>query len=173
MCGEKVWAEDVETHQGSECLCRIKPCPLGCNATGITFKNEGDHLVNECSNRIVECRCGKSMIFNELSDHVIADCPKKLNLCPQGCGEQIPRDELAYHMKKLCPNQDSWGRQVINCPARCGKRMMRKEFLEHISYHCGYRLAECPLHCGNYLKFDKVNAPPLPTYLSPFHMPIF
>lgn len=79
-----------------------------------------------------------------------------VGLCPQGCGMMVPRDEIQLHMIKTCTNKDSWGRQYINCPARCGTRMMRKDFLEHISYACKYRLSECPLNCGNYLKFDKI-----------------
>jgi hypothetical protein len=79
-----------------------------------------------------------------------------LGLCPQGCGMMVPRDGIQLHMIKTCTNKDSWGRQYINCPARCGTRMMRKDFLEHISYTCKYRLSECPLNCGNYLKFDKI-----------------
>jgi len=68
----------------------------------------------------------------------------------------VARDELPVHLTKLCSNQEAWGRQWVNCPARCGSRFMRKDLLEHISYRCNYRLSECPLNCGNYLKFDKI-----------------
>lgn len=166
-CQEIMWADELEEHLEKTCASRLIPCPNNCRA----FRSDGtpeegpmmiiardlpSHLDHYCENRIHHCECGEKYLFCQRSDHLITTCPKKLTLCPQGCGLEIPRDETESHMEHYCVNKHLFQNKLIICPLKCGIRLKRLDVLEHVSYHCVMRLVECPLHCGNTLRKEKL-----------------
>jgi len=156
-CGEVLWAEEMEEHRSVHCPEAPKECELLCGTPGLSVRSELHHRIHECQLRLVKCNCGMSIVLQDMPDHKMADCVKKLGPCPQGCGAQVPRDELKEHMDQTCPNQTAWGLKYRNCPLGCKQRFMRKEMLSHISFFCPLRLADCPMGCGNICKHDKLS----------------
>jgi ankyrin repeat protein len=155
-CSAELWAEELEDHELNSCSNRPAECQLNCGTKDLTAESEEAHRINACPLRLIKCRCGKDIPFEDLSNHMIADCPKKLGKCPQGCGADIARDSIQHHMDHECPNQTAWGLKYRQCPLGCGGRYMRKDMLVHVSYKCKLRLVDCPQHCGNIIKHDKL-----------------
>ena len=94
LCGDTIWADEVQTHTKNECIERPQACARGCGAVGLTYRSEQEHAITDCLHRIIVCACGLEMLSKEHVEHYMADCPKRANLCPQGCGERVPRDEV-------------------------------------------------------------------------------
>ena len=115
-CSKELWAEEMESHLANDCPERIVPCRLGCSEDSILSKDLDNHIMNSCVNRMITCLCGEKVMFKEWPEHDVADCVKKLGQCPQGCGERIPRDEMAEHMEKTCKNKHVWLLRPVKCP---------------------------------------------------------
>lgn len=65
--------------------------------------------------------------IDELFDHVLNDCPKRENICPN-CGMEFETLEESFqHIKKDC------NYVMIDCDY-CNKSMMRGEFRKHKCY---------------------------------------
>lgn len=155
-CGEVLWAEEVVAHLRDACRCRIVPCKYGCGIENLQAGELERHCELECEWRPFSCTCGDVYPLKDRQDHLITTCPKKLGLCPQGCGLEIPRDELQGHMSDHCENKHVYMNNLINCPIRCGARLRRLDILEHVSYHCTMRVTECPFQCGGTFKYNRL-----------------
>jgi len=66
------------------------------------------------------------------------------------------RDEMEYHVENLCSKKGTYFSRKIFCPVGCGLRLMRRDIIEHVSYYCVRRLADCPFKCGQSVQFDKL-----------------
>ena len=156
QCFAEVWAEDLDAHLKDDCLENSMECQLGCGQVGLTRLTEEEHRVRKCTYRMMKCLCGEEMMLKDHNDHLISDCMKKLSLCPQGCGAQIPRNTVDYHMENECTNKSIFLSGIVNCPIGCGLSLRRSAVLEHVAYECTQRLSDCPLKCGNSIKIDKM-----------------
>lgn len=156
QCYTDVWAEELEQHLADDCMENGVKCGLGCPQKGLTRSTEEHHRIRECLYRLMVCTCGQQMRIVDHNDHLIADCTNKLTLCPQGCGEYVPRDRVDNHLENDCRFKSIYFSAIISCPMGCGIRLKRKEVLVHVSYSCVMRLCDCPLKCGNSIKVDKM-----------------
>jgi ankyrin repeat protein len=156
-CGEEgLWVDEIDDHLANRCPERPAQCFLGCGVKGLRAHNEEHHRLNECLHRLVTCTCEKVMKMDDLEDHQIVDCVNKPTLCPQGCGETIPRDQVSFHIENLCAKKAVFFSKKVFCPIGCGLRLMRRDVLEHVSYYCKRRLSDCPFGCGQSVQFDKL-----------------
>jgi ankyrin repeat protein len=153
-----VWAEDYEEHISSICSHRIIICENNCDSTTLLAHEQEEHSKYHCGRRLMKCLCGLMIEVQEHAFHMLADCVEKPQLCPQGCGEYMPRSEVDRHVEKDCINQGHYFHQYVNCKLGCGTRVMRKDVIKHVSYDCVRRLTICPLKCGNSVQFDKLKS---------------
>jgi hypothetical protein len=103
MCGDiSIWAEEFEEHTAKLCPNLPAECQLGCGMKGLNIKLELIHRINACPNRIIRCLCGVTMEFFRYDTHLVGDCENKLQLCSQGCGLRLPREDLPKHCQYEC-----------------------------------------------------------------------
>jgi hypothetical protein len=103
----------------------------------------------------VECsqKCGMMLSLNDISKHIVDDCPRTMINCKNDCGLTLERGELMKHLNFDCQNE------TIDCPNKshnvfeqgCTVRMKRREMGGH-SEKCEYRKVMCENHkCNNYV----------------------
>lgn len=87
--------------------------PVSCEFCGVqTILRALPEHIASCADRPLPCAlCGASFKRSELENHQSAECPRAIMRCPNGCGAQTERKQLAAHQAE-CPNVK------VSCPYR-------------------------------------------------------
>jgi len=106
----------------------IEKCPLCGNMLRRMIMEK--HLKMYCLMREEACKyCGKILIFKDMKEHHLKDCPKYIVSCPQRCFERnLERCKVEEHLK-TCQNS------VVDCrfkPYGCRVKVKRKAVRNHM-----------------------------------------
>ena len=117
----------IEAHLNS-CPYQLIPCTNECGKN-IPRQLLGQHLEENCCNRLVKCQyCNENITHQYIDDIHLDECPDyPLKCSNEECEEVIPRRLLASH-NETCP------KAIITCEYNtvgCNKRMKREEKEEH------------------------------------------
>ncbi|KAG7266434.1 hypothetical protein CRUP_030657 [Coryphaenoides rupestris] len=84
-----------------------------------------------------ENKCGARMMRRLLSQHSMAECPKRTQPCKY-CGKEFVFDTIQNHQYH-CP------RFPVQCPNQCGTpNIAREDLANHVKDNCGSALVLCP-----------------------------
>ncbi|TMS07727.1 TNF receptor-associated factor 4 [Larimichthys crocea] len=148
----------------STCAFNVIPCPNRCSVK-LTRRDLPDHLQHDCPKRKVKCefcgseftgeayenhqgvcpqesvycenKCGARMMRRLLSQHGMAECPKRTQPCKY-CGKEFVFDTIQNHQYH-CP------RFPVQCPNQCGTpNIAREDLANHVKDNCGSALVLCP-----------------------------
>uniref|UniRef100_A0A8C7Q727 TNF receptor-associated factor n=1 Tax=Oncorhynchus mykiss TaxID=8022 RepID=A0A8C7Q727_ONCMY len=148
----------------STCAFNVIPCPNRCSIK-LTRRDLPDHLQHDCPKRKVKCefcgseftgeayenhqgicpqesvycenKCGARMMRRLLSQHSLAECPKRTQPCKY-CGKEFVFDTIQNHQYH-CP------RFPVACPNQCGTpNIAREDLANHVKENCGSALILCP-----------------------------
>nr|WIK99884.1 TRAF4 [Paralichthys olivaceus] len=148
----------------STCAFNVIPCPNRCSVK-LTRRDLPDHLQHDCPKRKVKCefcgseftgeayenhqgvcpqesvycenKCGARMMRRLLSQHSMAECPKRTQPCKY-CGKEFVFDTIQNHQYH-CP------RFPVQCPNQCGTpNIAREDLANHVKDNCGSALVLCP-----------------------------
>uniref|UniRef100_I3K617 TNF receptor-associated factor n=2 Tax=Oreochromis TaxID=8139 RepID=I3K617_ORENI len=160
------WTGQMKQLQGhfSTCAFNVIPCPNRCSVK-LTRRDLPDHLQHDCPKRKVKCefcgseftgeayenhqgvcpqesvycenKCGARMMRRLLSQHSMAECPKRTQPCKY-CGKEFVFDTIQNHQYH-CP------RFPVQCPNQCGTpNIAREDLANHMKDNCGSALVLCP-----------------------------
>ncbi|CAN9510880.1 TNF receptor-associated factor 4a isoform X1 [Stegastes partitus] len=160
------WTGQMKQLQGhfSTCAFNVIPCPNRCSVK-LTRRDLPDHLQHDCPKRKVKCefcgseftgeayenhqgvcpqesvycenKCGARMMRRLLSQHSMAECPKRTQPCKY-CGKEFVFDTIQNHQYH-CP------RFPVQCPNQCGTpNIAREDLANHVKDNCGSALVLCP-----------------------------
>ncbi|XP_058019919.1 TNF receptor-associated factor 4 [Ahaetulla prasina] len=135
-CGAKLSRRDLPPHLQHDCPQRHLQCEF-CRAdfTGEAFENHQ----GVCPQESVYCenKCGARMMRRLLSQHMLAECPKRTQPCSY-CAKEFLYDTIQNH-EYQCP------RYPVPCPNQCGAPNIAREDLSgHLKDNCSTALALCP-----------------------------
>ena len=111
-------------------------------------------------------RCDKDIPWRERTNHDDV-CPAVSVFCPNGCGVELLRGELAHHTSNQCsrrPRQchkctnlvlyddreahrESCPAEQVPCPSQCGAILQRRHIKSHLEKDCPQRMINCR-QCG-------------------------
>jgi hypothetical protein len=131
-CGEEYFAEALGAHLQHGCIKRLVLCPSGCGER-LGLDEVAEHRQNNCSRRMMRCPregCYNRFVASDLDRHLSKECPRRLVLCLQGCGEQVYACRRRKHHEEFCKNRF----QV--CELGCGARVRLCDALEHNERVC-------------------------------------
>jgi len=111
-----MWVDEIDHHLRTECRSRPVECLLNCGAQGLVASTEEHHRIHLCPYRLMTCSCRAVLRTVDHSDHLIADCPDKPTLCPQGCGAIIGRSHTDIHIEFECPKKGTFFTRMQFCP---------------------------------------------------------
>uniref|UniRef100_A0A0G4H7I8 RING-type domain-containing protein n=1 Tax=Chromera velia CCMP2878 TaxID=1169474 RepID=A0A0G4H7I8_9ALVE len=112
--------KQLEKHLDDECTIQEVKFPFSGCPTKMQRGPLDDHK-KACPYRMAPCdHCKEQVRFNFKAAHKMV-CPKFPIPCPQMCGRNLARDEVASHLQKECAEM------VVACSVPgCGERMKRK-----------------------------------------------
>ena len=134
-------------HFCNECIQKVfrikKPCPL-CNSEDFTVvldKNVKRKILDlkvNCSNKQHGCDwVGEMRAFEKHIDPQKGQCKYRHLVCPNGCGELIPMQQLDRHVSSVCPKRE------VPCTF-CGHKFQFVAIDEHY-----LKCTEFPVRCPN------------------------
>lgn len=110
-CGQEMKYHEYRYHKISDCVDLPVLCLQGC---GKSIRKEllQHHMQHECENRAyfyqryVSCPigCGKTMMLQQVLEHICYVCKRRLSDCPLGCGDTIQFDKMKAHLY-FCPKR--------------------------------------------------------------------
>ena len=171
VCSDYNFDTDVNKQARMEILSLQVYCPnkaMGCSWRG-KIPDIRDHMIKDdgCPVVSVKCRCGKTVIRGNLTEHYRKDCPLTPQMtscsycelrgekkviegehkeqcrkypmnCPNNCGiENIPREQLAVHLNDEC------SMQLVPCEylnVGCVMKVHRKDVLLHSTEYATHHL---------------------------------
>ncbi|OWZ22820.1 hypothetical protein PHMEG_0002411 [Phytophthora megakarya] len=134
--------KDRTSHETMVCLLRRVECKWGCKET-VLASTQALHEREECELRQQSCpnRCGLNNIpVLQMDEHVSTICPRRLTVCPLGCGRRIPLHTMDAHVTQECR------KRRIKCE-HCQQSLLEEERTTHQNSQCPNRLTVCGL-CG-------------------------
>ncbi len=141
-CNERVRAKHIADHERDMCVWRLVPCPRGCGTHKVVSNSSEwvDHYANECTRRWVTCPlsgCKRRVWVSLVERHMNSECPRRLIVCPEGCGEYFPAEAADVHKRVGCTLR------IIKCPQGCSKRLKEEEIQVHLQKDCSKRITKC------------------------------
>ena len=131
----------------ANCDLREVQCENNCGVRHLMFKEYAYHLKHECESRPTECvNCHIILKKYEVDKHNLYFCRKRKDLCPLGCEQLFPIDEMEKH-KSGCTHK------IISCPDLCGEEYPAIKRMEHSRNHCTSRRVPCIMKCGVWVVF--------------------
>ncbi|XP_042298211.1 TNF receptor-associated factor 4 isoform X5 [Sceloporus undulatus] len=135
-CGVKLSRRDLPPHLQHDCPQRHLKCEFcGSEFTGEAYENHQ----GLCPQESIYCenKCGARMMRRLLSQHMVAECPKRTQPCTY-CTKEFLYDTIQSH-EYQCP------RYPVPCPNQCGVPSVAREDLSgHLKENCTTALALCP-----------------------------
>lgn len=135
-CSTKLIRKDLPEHMQHDCPKRKVRCEFcGNDFTGEAYE---DHQ-GSCPQESVYCenKCGARMMRRVLSQHSLAECPKRTQPCPY-CSKEFVFDTIQSHQFQ-CP------RYPVTCPNQCGTaNIAREDLTVHLKDSCSSALVLCP-----------------------------
>ena len=98
----------------------------------------------------VHDKCKWKGTCGRLDSHLDTDCPHEPIKCSGegGCGELVPRGELATHQQfvclQSCPNSKAKAKRSDGDEHSCDVRLSRCDLVDHLQNHCKLRIIHCP-----------------------------
>ncbi len=155
-CNERVRVKHLIDHEMTVCSLRQVPCPRGCGILKVTNSNEEweNHLSNDCTRRWVTCPrsgCNRRVWVSLVESHLNTECPKRVVVCREGCGEYFPAEASDAHARFGCTLR------VRKCPHGCGEKLKEEKIQLHLDKVCPRRIISC-LHdsCHERLPADEM-----------------
>ncbi|XP_027516168.1 TNF receptor-associated factor 4 isoform X1 [Corapipo altera] len=148
----------------STCGFNVIPCPNRCSAK-LSRRDLPEHVQHGCPKRRVKCefcasdftgeafeghqgtcpqesvycenKCGARMMRRLLSQHTLAECPKRTQPCTY-CSKEFVFDTIQNHQYQ-CP------RYPVPCPNQCGTPSIpREDMPTHLKESCNTAMLLCP-----------------------------
>ena len=172
ICSDYDFRTDVNRQARMEVLSLQVYCPnkaMGCSWRG-KIPDITNHMIKDqdgCPVVSVKCRCGKTVVRGNLTEHYRNDCPLTPQMtncpycevrgekqviegehkeqccqyplnCPNNCGiTNIPREQLAAHMNDECSMQPV-ACEYVN--VGCAVKVYRKDVLQHSTEYATHHL---------------------------------
>ncbi|KAM6239428.1 TNF receptor-associated factor 4 isoform X1 [Haliaeetus albicilla] len=153
----------LQAHLGT-CGFNVIPCPNRCSAK-LSRRDLPEHVQHGCPKRRVKCefcasdftgeafeghqgtcpqesvycenKCGARMMRRLLSQHTLAECPKRTQPCTY-CAKEFVFDTIQNHQYQ-CP------RYPVPCPNQCGTpSIAREDVPTHLKESCNTAMLLCP-----------------------------
>ncbi|RLV92294.1 hypothetical protein DV515_00013839 [Chloebia gouldiae] len=153
----------LQAHLGT-CGFNVIPCPNRCSAK-LSRRDLPEHVQHGCPKRRVKCefcasdftgeafeghqgtcpqesvycenKCGARMMRRLLSQHALAECPKRTQPCTY-CSKEFVFDTIQNHQYQ-CP------RYPVPCPNQCGTpSIAREDVPTHLKESCNTAMLLCP-----------------------------
>ena len=114
------------------------------------------HLTSECPSRLVLCPqgCGQKLPQLNIASHLEGSCLMRVQECPLGCRTKLRECHLPSHLEESCPKRE------VLCPV-CGDRVVESDLDRHKNEDgprgCQAKLLRCRLGCGALVKQGKLD----------------
>lgn len=92
--------------------CPHEEIPCIYKANGCTFESKRTELgkhATVCPYRSISCECNVVLKFKDYEQHLLTSCPKYKTKCEYKCGETLTRQEMDFHMTRVCE------KRPVNC----------------------------------------------------------
>ena len=119
----------AEEHTATTCEYQLVRCHGGC-AEELERRKLDLHLQESCSCRQYACpHCTHTGTYDDVITSHFTTCSSFPLPCPAGCGEQVMRTTVSFHLSSCCPEE------LVECPnkmAGCNAVMKRKKTEQHV-----------------------------------------
>jgi len=164
---EKTMQYLLKTHQRKEISDNtIEKCKLCDNSLRRMVMEK--HLKMYCLEREEACKyCEEVLIFKDMKEHHLGDCPKYIVSCPQRCFERnLERCKVEEHLKSCMNSVVECRFKPYGCKAKVRRKAVRNHMYDGVASHLDH-LEERIQLLTNYLvqqdpNFEEIINPPAP-----------
>ena len=130
---QRVRRKELKSHAD---VCPLEPVRCRDCKCDLLRRQLAHHSENECQYRLVRCPyCNRQGTYKDFTPH-IKICEEAPVDCPNKCGQDLKRKQLACHRQQICPLE----------PTVCGMcraDLVRREMFSHCQSYCPKRIVPC------------------------------